>query len=83
RVFRVTLAVGIGVYFVASGAFLGLRYVVLPRIDEFRPRIERAVSDKLHAQLSIGRLSPHWSGMQPGVEVTNLTVRGRDGRIAL
>ncbi|HDR9163484.1 TPA: DUF3971 domain-containing protein [Burkholderia vietnamiensis] len=83
RVFRVTLAVGIGVYFVASGAFLGLRYVVLPRIDEFRPRIERAVSDKLHAQLSIGRLSPHWSGMQPGVEVTNLTIRGRDGRIAL
>ncbi|MBN3743833.1 DUF3971 domain-containing protein, partial [Burkholderia sp. Tr-20355] len=83
RVFRVTLAVGIGTYFVASGAFLGLRYVLLPRIDEFRPRIERAVSDKLHAQLSIGRLSPNWSGMQPGVELTNLTIRGRDGKVAL
>ncbi|EGD03344.1 hypothetical protein B1M_16940, partial [Burkholderia sp. TJI49] len=81
--FKVTLAVGIGTYFVASGAFLGLRYVLLPRIDEFRPRIERAVSDKLHAQLSIGKLSPHWSGMQPGVELTNLTIRGHDGRIAL
>ncbi|PUA78459.1 DUF3971 domain-containing protein [Burkholderia sp. AU29985] len=83
RVFKVTLAVGIGAYFVASGAFLGLRYVLLPRIDEFRPRIERTVSDKLHAQLSIGKLSPHWSGMQPGVEVENLTIRGRDGQIAL
>ncbi|MBJ9899853.1 YhdP family phospholipid transporter [Burkholderia cenocepacia] len=83
RVFRVTLAVGIGTYFVASGAFLGLRYVLLPRIDEFRPRIERAVSDKLHAQLSIGKLSPNWSGMQPGVELTNLTIRGRDGKVAL
>ena len=53
------------------------------RIDEFRPRIERAVSDKLHAQLSIGKLSPNWSGMQPGVELTNLTIRGHDGKVAL
>lgn len=83
RVFKVTLAVAIGTYFVACGTFLGLRYVLLPRIDEFRPRIERAVSDKLHAQLSIGKLSPHWSGMQPGVEVTHLTIRGRDGQVAL
>ena len=58
RVFRVTLAVGLGSYFVASATLLGLRYVVLPRIDDFRPRIERFVSAKLHAQLSIGKLSP-------------------------
>ncbi|MGU7771011.1 YhdP family phospholipid transporter [Burkholderia sp. MR1-5-21] len=83
RVFKVTLAVGLGTYFVASGAFLGLRYVFLPRIDDFRPRIEQFVSAKLHAQLSIGKLSPHWSGMQPGVEVTQLTIRGRDGQVAL
>ncbi|CAN0618652.1 conserved protein of unknown function [Burkholderia multivorans] len=83
RVFKVTLGVALGAYFVASGAVLGLRYVVLPRIDEFRPQIERFVSAKLHAQLSIGKLSPHWSGMQPGVEVTRLTIRGRDGRLAL
>ncbi|MBN3821735.1 DUF3971 domain-containing protein, partial [Paraburkholderia sp. Se-20369] len=83
RVFKVTLAVGLGTYFVASGAFLGLRYVLLPRIDDYRPDIERFVSSKLHAQLSIGKLSPHWSGMQPGVEVAGLTIRGRDGRVAL
>ncbi|KVD75270.1 hypothetical protein WI89_08800 [Burkholderia ubonensis] len=83
RVFRITLAIGAGTYFVASGAFLGLRYVLLPGVDDYRPRIERFVSDKLHAQLSIGKLAPHWSGMQPGVEVTGLTIRGRDGRVAL
>ncbi|PCE29201.1 YhdP family phospholipid transporter [Burkholderia ubonensis] len=83
RVFKVTLAVGLGTYFVASGAFLGLRYVLLPRIDNYRPDIERFVSAKLHAQLSIGKLSPHWSGMQPGVEVAGLTIRGHDGRVAL
>ncbi|RQS67934.1 DUF3971 domain-containing protein [Burkholderia sp. Bp8963] len=83
RVFKVTLAVGLGTYFVASGAFLGLRYVLLPRIDDFRPKIEQFVSAKLHAQLSIGKLSPHWSGMQPGVEVARLTIRGRDGQVAL
>ncbi|RQR58466.1 DUF3971 domain-containing protein [Burkholderia sp. Bp9125] len=83
RVFKVTLAVGLGTYFVASGAFLGLRYVLLPRIDDYRPDIERFVSTRLHAQLSIGKLSPHWSGMQPGVEVAGLTIRGHDGRVAL
>ncbi|WP_179401878.1 YhdP family protein [Burkholderia guangdongensis] len=83
RVFKVTLAVGIGAYFVSAGTLLGLRYVLLPRIDEFRPRIEQAVSAKLHAQLTIGKLSPYWSGLQPGVEVTQLTIRGHDGKLAL
>ncbi|WP_323121827.1 YhdP family protein [Burkholderia alba] len=83
RVFKGVLAIGIAAYFVSAGLFLGLRYLLLPRVDEFRPRIESFVSQKLHADVRIGRLAPSWSGLQPGVEVSRLTIRGRDGQLAL
>jgi uncharacterized protein (TIGR02099 family) len=83
RTLRVLATFALVLYFIATGLFLGLRYVVLPRIDSFRPRIEAAVSDKLRTQFTIGRLAPHWSGFQPGVDVTNLVIRDRDGQPAL
>ncbi|MFT4065393.1 YhdP family protein [Paraburkholderia sp.] len=83
RILRVLLTLALVLYFIATGLFLGLRYVVLPRIDTFRPRIEAAVSETLHTQFTIGRLAPHWSGFQPGLDVTNLVIRDRDGHPAL
>ncbi|QCP50955.1 TIGR02099 family protein [Trinickia violacea] len=80
---RTILTLALVLYFIAIGALVGLRYVLLPRIDDFRPRIETLVSEKLHAQLRIGKLAPHWSGFQPGIDVTDLTIRGRDGKLAL
>ncbi|MGS1018976.1 YhdP family phospholipid transporter [Burkholderia glumae] len=82
RVCRVVLIGGATIYFVAASSYLGLRYVLLPQVDRLRPRIESFVSDKLHAEVRIGRLAPHWSGMQPGVDVTALTIR-KDGTTAL
>lgn len=66
RTLHVVLALALVLYFIAAGLYLGLRYVVLPRADAFRPRIEAAVSEKLHAQFTIGKLAPLWSGFQPG-----------------
>ncbi|MFM0741314.1 AsmA-like C-terminal region-containing protein [Paraburkholderia xenovorans] len=83
RTFHVVLAVALVLYFIATGLFLGLRYVLLPRVDAFRPRIEATVSDKLHAQFTIGKLAPYWSGFQPGVDVTDLVIRDSDGKAAL
>ncbi|MEA3116984.1 MAG: hypothetical protein QOI13_254 [Paraburkholderia sp.] len=83
RTFKTALALALAVYFIAAAAFLGLRYGLLPRIDSFRPRIEAAVSAAIHAELRIGKLAPHWSGLEPGVDVTNLTIRDRDGNLAL
>ncbi|NIF79544.1 TIGR02099 family protein [Paraburkholderia sp. Cy-641] len=83
RILRVVLSLALVLYFIATGLFLGLRYVVLPRIDMFRPRIEAVVSEKLRTQFTIGRLAPHWSGFQPGLDVTNLVIRDRDGHAAL
>ncbi|WJF89780.1 YhdP family protein [Paraburkholderia bonniea] len=80
---RLALCFAILLYFLAAGLFLGLRYGVLPRIDALRPRIEAIVSDKLHAQVTIGRLTPRWSGFQPGLELTELTIRERNGQVGL
>ncbi len=80
---RVALCIALVVYFIAAALFFGLRYGVLPRVDAFRPRIEALVSDKIHAELKIGKLAPHWVGFQPGVDVTDLTIRDRDGHVAL
>ncbi|XUW88928.1 YhdP family protein [Burkholderia sp. M6-3] len=83
RTLHVVLALALVLYFIAAGLYLGLRYVVLPRADAFRPRIEAAVSEKLHAQFTIGKLAPLWSGFQPGLDITNLVIRDRDGKPAL
>ncbi|RFU45875.1 YhdP family protein [Paraburkholderia sp. DHOC27] len=80
---RVLLCIALVVYFIAAALFLGLRYGLLPRVDSFRPRIETLVSEKIHSQLTIGKLEPHWSGFQPGIDVTNLVIRDRDGKPAL
>lgn len=83
RISHVVLAIALVLYFIAAALFLSLRYVVLPRVDEFRPRIEAAVSEKLHTQFTIGKLAPHWSGFQPGLDVTNLVIRDQEGKAAL
>ena len=80
---RVVLCIALVVYFIVAALVLGLRYGVLPHVDSFRPRIEALVSDKLHTEVRIGKLAPHWLGFQPGVDVTELTIRDRDGNVAL
>ncbi len=70
-------------YFCVGATALILRVVVLPRIDSFRPRIETAASAALGAHVSIAALSAHWQGLSPDVEIFGLTIRDRDGAIAL
>ncbi len=83
RTLKFTLAVAFLVYFIVAALFIGLRYVLLPRIDDFRPRIEALVAERLHTDIRIGRLAPHWSGFEPGVDVTGLVILDRQGHRAL
>ena len=76
---KFALAVAFLVYFTVAALFIGLRYVLLPRIDDFRPRIEALVSQRLHADVRIGKLAPYWSAFQPGVDVTALDIRDAHG----
>ncbi len=83
RLLKFALATAFLVYFIVAALFIGLRYLVLPRIDDFRPRIEALVSQRLHADVRVGKLAPHWSGFQPGIDVTGLEIRDAHGDRAL
>jgi uncharacterized protein (TIGR02099 family) len=83
RVLKFALAVAFLVYFTVAALFIGLRYLILPRIDDFRPRIEAMVGQRLHAKVQIGKLAPYWAGFEPGVDVTGLDIRDAQGNRAL
>jgi uncharacterized protein (TIGR02099 family) len=83
RILKFALAVAFFVYLAAAALFIGFRYVLLPRIDDFRPRIEALAAQRLHADVRIGKLAPYWSGLEPGVDVTGLVIRDEQGNPVL
>ncbi|SAK44503.1 hypothetical protein AWB77_00720 [Caballeronia fortuita] len=79
RVFKVVLVIAAIAYFLVAGIYVGLRYIVMPQVDSFRPRIEQLVSSQIHAQLRIGRISARWSGLSPTLDIDNLRIDAADG----
>jgi len=78
KVFRCLFWTVIAIYFVAVAVLLGLRYWVLPNIDQWRPRIEAYASDALGARVEIGQLKADWRRLNPSLRLTSLTVYGSD-----
>lgn len=64
----------LAVYVVAAVVLLGLRYWVLPNIDQWRPRIEAYASEALGARVEIGRLQADWRGLNPRLKLTALSI---------
>ncbi|WP_338860645.1 YhdP family protein [Mycetohabitans rhizoxinica] len=80
RVLACCASVAITLYFGAAATYVGLRYVIFPQLDSLRPHIEQRISDTLHAQVHIGRLTGRWSGLQPTLDIDQLTIMGPDGQ---
>lgn len=78
KVFRCLFWTVIAVYFIAVAVLLGLRYWVLPNIDQWRPRIEAYASDALGARVEIGQLKADWRRLNPSLRLTSLTIYGPD-----
>lgn len=83
KLFRWLFRFAVGAYFVAAIAVLALRYAVLPRIDEWRPRIEAMASRMLDAPVSIGRIQADWQGLHPRLKFDGLRIDDADGRAML
>ncbi|WP_459614648.1 YhdP family protein [Bordetella sp. 2513F-2] len=64
----------LAVYAAVVVGVLGLRYAVLPRIDQWRPQIERQASEVLGAQVRIGAVSADWSGLNPRLRLSTVHV---------
>ncbi|WZB64000.1 hypothetical protein WJ970_16420 [Achromobacter xylosoxidans] len=69
----------LAVYGVAAIGLLGLRYWVLPRVDQWRPQIEAYASQALGAQVSIGAIQANWQGLNPRLDLASVQVH--DGAV--
>ena len=54
---------------------LGVRYLVLPHINEWRPVIEKRLSSALGAHVTMGEIAASWSGLNPTLALENLRLR--------
>lgn len=70
-------------YVIAALVLLGMRYVVLPRIDDWRPRIEQYASQALGAPVHIGQIQADWSGLHPRLALRDVRIDGADGAAVL
>ncbi len=70
-------------YFVAATMMLGVRYLVLPHINEWRPQIEKRLSSALGAQVTMGEIAASWSGLNPTLALENLRLRDRQSNLEL
>ncbi|OZI23492.1 TIGR02099 family protein [Bordetella genomosp. 9] len=62
------------VYVAAAVGLLGLRYFVLPRIDQWRPQIERYASEAIGAPVRIGHIEANWSRLNPRLTLTGVEI---------
>ncbi|MBI2317569.1 MAG: TIGR02099 family protein, partial [Betaproteobacteria bacterium] len=80
---RTALWGALAVYFAAAALVLGLRYWALPNIADNVGVIERAVSNTLGERVTIAGIRAGWQGLRPELDLTDVRIYDRDGRIAL
>lgn len=67
-------------YFVAAGLFLGVRYWVLPHIDQWRPYIAQQLSTVLKTRVGLGPITADWNGLHPRLSLSEVTFTDRRQR---
>ena len=62
---------------------LGLRYWILPNIDQYRDSIAHVITKAINQRIAIGKVSANWDGLRPEVVLEDVTVFDHAGRAAL
>ncbi|MBC7513175.1 MAG: TIGR02099 family protein [Herminiimonas sp.] len=70
-------------YFIFCLLFLGLRYLVMPGIDRYKPQVEQLASDALGQKISIAGISASWSRFTPHLQLTDVVLHDSAGQAAL
>lgn len=58
------------VFAVVLAVCLGVRYLVLPKIDQWRPQIEQYASQAMGAPVRIGSIAADWRGLNPQLHLS-------------
>lgn len=67
-------------YFLFCALILATRWIFLPQVDQYKDDIARFLSDSLHAEVSIGRVSPRWDSLWPQISLRDVTIARPDPR---
>lgn len=70
-------------YFVFCALLLGVRYLVLPNIDAYKPQIETLAARAIGNPVSINALDASWSGLQPRLALDTVVIHDGSGNAAL
>jgi uncharacterized protein (TIGR02099 family) len=83
RVSRVLLWLLVAFWLLVGLSYGLLQIWIVPRIGDFRPRLEVAASHALGVPVRIGNINAHSGGLIPSFELTEVSVLDREGRTAL
>lgn len=73
----------VGAYFLAATLLLGVRYWLLPNVSDYAGAVERAISRTLGERVTIGGIRAAWHGLRPELDLTDLKIHDREGRVVL
>ena len=77
-------SVAIGSFIVLSlVSIIALRYYVLPKIDDYKPKITQTLSKLLGQKVTIGNIYANWDGLNPHLSIFNADIYDKENRIAL
>lgn len=73
----------VAVYFIFCILVLGLRYVVLPHIDNYKGDIERFASQAIGNQVTVNTVEASWDGLHPKLSLHDVSIHDKFGNAAL
>ena len=73
----------LGLWVAALALWLGLHWLILPRLDEWRPQVEAQASRALGHPVQIGRIAAQSTGWVPAFVLQDVVLRDARGREAL
>lgn len=76
---RVVLVTAMVAYFVLAAGLLVTRYYVLPRVDQWRPDIERALSEAVGTPVKFDAITADWRGLNANLTLSNLRILDEQG----
>jgi uncharacterized protein (TIGR02099 family) len=83
RVAQVLLGLVLAFWLAVGLSYGLLQGWIVPRIDDFRPRLEIEASRALGVPVRIGNIRAYSSGLVPSFELTEVSLLDREGRTAL
>lgn len=77
------LKLAILAYFIFCALVLGLRYLVLPNIDHYKPDVERMAAHAIGNKVSIDNIQASWSGLRPRLSLNKVVIHDKFGNASL